>query len=339
VIARPSGGGGDGSGSGNASKDGSGEDSFRFKLSREEFLELFFEDMELPDLVKTQLSQVAASKRVRAGYSTDGTPSNLSVIRTMRGSIARRIALASPLRGELLSVERTMSAEAQKNAPDTNRLAALSLQIEDLRARIKRVPFLDDFDLRYNSRVTRPRPIAQAVMFCVMDVSGSMDEERKDLAKRFFILLHMFLTKHYERIEIVFIRHHSVADVVDEQRFFHELMTGGTMVSSALELTIEEIGKRFPVDDWNIYVAQASDGDNWGDDNSVCRELLEKKLLPIVQYYTYVEVGQDHPQPLLEMFESMKSTHDNVGSGRLRVKSDVYPALRDLFSRKPIETR
>src|SRR5207253_8285932 len=118
-----------------------------------------------------------------------------------------------------------------------------------------------------------------------MDVSGSMDEARKDLAKRFFILLHLFLMRHYERIEVVFLRHHTRADVVDEEAFFHSTESGGTLVSSALELTLEEIDRRFPLDQWNIYIAQASDGDNWEDDSPRCREILVNKLLPIVQYF------------------------------------------------------
>ena len=105
-------------------------------------------------------------------------------------------------------------------------------------------------------------------MFCLMDVSGSMDEERKDIAKRFFILLYLFLTRNYERIEVVFIRHHTIAKEVDEDEFFHSRESGGTVVSSALKLMQEIIRERYPLTEWNIYAAQASDGDNWDDDSS-----------------------------------------------------------------------
>jgi uncharacterized sporulation protein YeaH/YhbH (DUF444 family) len=333
-IQRPQGGQGRGSGQGQASNEGEGEDEFRFRLSREEFLEFFFEDMELPDLVKTQLAALTQQKRVRGGYRVDGTPSNLAIIRTMRGSLARRIALAGPYRAQLRDIEEEMQVLEEANQKDTPRYAELLAEHELLRHRIARVPFIDDFDLRYNNRITQPRPIAQAVMFCIMDVSGSMDENRKDLAKRFFILLHLFLTKHYERIDIVFIRHHTSAKVVDEDEFFHSQESGGTIVSSALELALEHMKEHYPSDQWNIYVAQASDGDNWDSDSPRCRELLVNDILPRVQYYSYVEIEAEQPQSLWLQYEEAKAACRNLALTRVRTRADVYPALRELFARK-----
>jgi hypothetical protein len=348
-IARPPGGGG-GSGSGKAGDSGEGEDAFTFALTREEFLEFFFEDMALPDLVKTQLAQIQQTKLKRGGFRSDGTPSNLSIVRTMRESLARRIALAAPYRQQLRKVDEAVVAERRRLAaehpvlpavldagaarPDESRLEALLAERERLLGRIARVPFIDDFDLRYNNRIPQPRPISQAVMFCVMDVSGSMDENRKDLAKRFFILLHLFLTRHYERIEIVFIRHHTTAAVVDEEGFFHSRESGGTLVSSALELTAETIKDQFPLDQWNVYVAQASDGDNWESDCPKCLELLLKELLPRVQYYCYVEIDAARPQSLWEQFELARAGAHNLALGRIMTRADVYPVLRELFARK-----
>ena len=214
------------------------------------------------------------------------------------------------------------------------RLAALQAEHERLTGRIARVPFIDEFDLRYNNRIPQPRPIAQAVMLCIMDVSGSMDENRKELAKRFFILLHLFLTRHYERIEIVFIRHHTTAAVVDEEGFFHSRESGGTLVSSALELALETIKERFPADLWNVYVAQASDGDNWESDCPKCHDLLVNELLPRVQYYTYVEIDAAQPQSLWEQYELARGASRNMALGRILGRADVYPVLRELFARK-----
>jgi uncharacterized protein len=348
-IPRPQGGGG-GNGSGKAGDSGEGEDAFTFALTREEFLEFFFEDMELPDLVKTQLAQIQQTRLKRGGYRSDGTPSNLSIVRTMRESLARRIALAAPYRFSLRGVDEQIAAERLRlgtaldepaalveepgPAPDDTVLNALLAERDRLLARIARVPFIDDFDLRYNNRVPQPRPISQAVMFCLMDVSGSMDENRKDLAKRFFILLHLFLTKHYERIEIVFIRHHTSAAVVDEEGFFHSKESGGTLVSSALELALETIKERFPLEQWNVYVAQASDGDNWESDCPKCHELIVKELLPRVQYYCYVEIDAAQPQSLWEQFEVARAGARNLALGRIMKRGDVYPVLRDLFARK-----
>jgi uncharacterized sporulation protein YeaH/YhbH (DUF444 family) len=350
-IPRPQGGGG-GGGSGKASDSGESDDAFTFALTREEFLEFFFEDMELPDLVKTQLAQIPQTKLKRGGYRSDGTPSNLSIVRTMRESLARRIALAAPYRQQLRECDEAIAAERRRlaattpvappeqDAPeaapaaDDARLQALLAERDRLLGRIARVPFIDEFDLRYNNRIPQPRPISQAVMMCIMDVSGSMDENRKDLAKRFFILLHLFLTRHYERIEIVFIRHHTTAAVVDEDGFFHSRESGGTLVSSALELAVETIKERFPLEQWNVYVAQASDGDNWESDCPKCHELLVNELLPRVQYYTYVEIDAAQPQSLWEQFEAARAGARNLALGRIMTRGDVYPVLRELFARK-----
>ena len=332
-LERPGAGAG-GAGSG-ASDDGQGEDSFRFRLSREEFLDFFFEDMALPDLVKTQLTAIPHHQRLRAGYRTDGTPSNFAVVRTMRQSLARRIALGGTQVTRLREVEDEIARLGGDDAdPDDPQVAALLAEREALKAHLARVPFIDGFDLRYRNRVTQPMPIAQAVMFCIMDVSGSMSESRKDLAKRFFILLHLFLKRHYERIEIVFVRHHTTAKIVDEEEFFSSTESGGTIVSSALVATIEDIDARFPLDQWNVYVAQASDGDNWESDSPRCRELLVNELLPKVQYMAYVEITTGEPQNLWVEYEQARGRRRNLALGRIQERTDIFPVLRDLFSKK-----
>ena len=340
-----------GGGSGSAGDAGESEDAFTFALSKEAFLEFFFEEMALPDLVKTQLAHIPQSRLRRGGFRSDGTPANLSMTRTMRESLARRIALGTPHRQQLAQVDEQIakirhqasalavtdsdpSACAADEAPE---LAALMAERTRLLGRIARVPFIDEFDLRYNNRVPQPVPISQAVMFCLMDVSGSMDAHRKDLAKRFFILLHLFLTRHYERIELVFVRHHSVAAEVDEEGFFHSRESGGTVVSSALELTLSIMKERYPSELWNSYVAQASDGDNWDSDCPRCEALLLQELLPRVQYYCYVEVDAKHPQALWEHFESVRAASRNLAMGRILNQADVYPVLRELFLRKELK--
>jgi hypothetical protein len=136
-----------------------------------------------------------------------------------------------------------------------------------------------------------------------MDVSGSMDQATKDMAKRFYLLLYMFLKRHYERTEVVFIRHHTTAREVDEHDFFYSRETGGTVVSSALKLMKEIIDDRYSPDAWNIYAAQASDGDNWNDDSPLCGKLLSESLLPLVQYYAYIEITQRSHQALWREYE------------------------------------
>ncbi len=334
-IKRPPAGGG--GGGGRASNQGEGADDFVFNLSREEFLEFFFEDLALPDLVKTQLATQAEFRKVRAGYSRDGVPANINVVRSLRGALARRIALRGPHLARLREAEEALDALLRAGGDDEAarlRAAALEEEIRELRRRIKAIPFIDTFDLRYNHRIDQPRPTAQAVMFCLMDVSGSMDEERKDIAKRFFILLYLFLTRNYERIDVVYIRHHTTAKEVDEDEFFHSRETGGTVVSSALELMHDIILDRYPTADWNIYAAQASDGDNWNDDSPKCRELLINRIMPLLQYYAYVEITPDEHQRLWHEYLIVREHCRNFAMQRIDGLEDIYPVFRELFRKK-----
>jgi len=171
-------------------------------------------------------------------------------------------------------------------------------------------------------------------MFCVMDVSGSMDEVKKAIAKQFFILLYLFLTKTYENIEIIFIRHHTSAKEVNEQEFFYSRETGGTVVSSALEMVAELIETRFPPEMWNIYIAQASDGDNWNADSPYCETLLQKSIMPYVQYFTYIEIMPRHHQSLWEAYQAVQEAFPNFAMQHIENIEQIYPVFRELFTRK-----
>lgn len=333
-VPRPQGGGGGGGGSGQASNSGEGEDDFVFELSREEFLELFFEDLELPNLVRTQLAKLTEFKSVRAGFSSAGNPANIDVVRSLKGALARRMALAAPYTRRLHEAEEQLQALLDNPPVDEIQAHELREEIEHLRARARAVPFIDTFDLRYANRVKQPQPTTQAVMFCIMDVSGSMDRARKDLAKRFFTLLYLFLKRNYEKIEVVFIRHHTVAKEVDEQEFFYSRETGGTVVSSALQLTSETMRARYPSSSWNIYVAQASDGDNWHHDSPICRDILLKQIMPFVRYYAYIEITPDRHQSLWETYEEVKEQYPYFAMRQIDGPADIYPVFRDLFKRR-----
>jgi uncharacterized protein len=336
-IERPKGGGGQGSGKGQASDQGEGEDDFVFALSKEEFMQVFFEDLALPHLLRNQLAEVPEYKTHRAGYSSDGTPNNLHVVRSMRGALGRRIALGTKPRRELHELEEELllcqRALRPGDAAAEAHIKALIEQISALRLRVERIPFLDPIDLRFRSRVRVPVPTSKAVMFCLMDVSGSMDEGRKELSKRFFILLYLFLTRHYEKIDLVFIRHHTQAQEVDEENFFHARETGGTVVSSALVLMEEIIRARYPSGEWNIYGAQASDGDNWHHDSGRCREFLADKLLPLVRYFAYVQVAEEE-QNLWDEYTQLLETHKHFAMRKATEASQIYPVFRDLFKKE-----
>jgi uncharacterized sporulation protein YeaH/YhbH (DUF444 family) len=337
-IERPKGGGGRGGG-GQASDSGEGDDDFVFHLTKEEFMQVFFDDLALPNLARTTLADTPEFRTQRAGFSADGTPNNLHVVRSMRGAIGRRIALGGDSRRELRRLEEHLALLKRHPDPNPNihEIAELEQEIEALRARLDRIPYLDPIDLRYRSRIRVPVPTAKAVMFCLMDVSGSMDEARKDLAKRFFILLYLFLTRHYEKIDIVFIRHHTQAQEVDEENFFHSTETGGTVVSSALVLMEEIARARYPTSEWNIYGAQASDGDNWHHDSGRCRELLAHNILPLCRYFAYVQVAEEE-QNLWDEYSMLSADNKTFAIRKVTEASQIYPVFRDLFKKEGATT-
>jgi uncharacterized sporulation protein YeaH/YhbH (DUF444 family) len=334
-IERPQGGQGRGS---EASDSGEGTDGFEFTLSKEEFLDLFFEDLELPDLIKKKLSEASAPELSRAGYSVSGNPANLNLVRTMRNSMARRLSLKRPKREDLEALEQEV--EALEDGPEAARRAAVE-RLETLRRRSKAIPYFDPIDVRYNRFERIPKPNVQAVMFCLMDVSGSMTERMKDLAKRFFMLLHIFLARRYKQVDLVFIRHTSTAQEVDEETFFYSRETGGTVVSTALAEMKRIIQERYPLDAWNIYAAQASDGDNFGADSGRCISLLSE-ILPVCQYFAYIEVSESadgmgdrrmDKTDLWRSYAEVQPAHANFAMRRVGDPSHIFPVFHDLFSR------
>jgi uncharacterized protein len=181
-------------------------------------------------------------------------------------------------------------------------------------------------------------------MFCLMDVSGSMTEHMKDLAKRFYILLYIFLKRRYKNVDVVFIRHTHEASEVDEDTFFNSPETGGTVVSTALEEMAKVVADRYDPDSWNIYAAQASDGDNTASDNDRTASLLTREILPICQYYAYLEVGRDaeHFPPgfirrdsdLWQTYTSLIKNGAPMAMRKVGHRRDIYPVFRELFAKK-----
>ncbi len=336
-LKRPPGGGGSG-GPGAGQGAGEGEDGFRFVLTRDEFLDLFFEDLELPDLVKNQVVATETCAPARAGISVDGNPSQLDMSRTMRQSMARRIGLRRPKTPEVAALEAEVAA-LDAEGGDPERLHALRAELELALRRLARVPWVDPIDMRFRRFSPAPKPTARAVMFCLMDVSGSMSESMKDLAKRFFLLLHVFLERRYKRVDLVFIRHTEVAEEVAEEVFFTDPRTGGTVVSTALEELIRIQKDRYPAASWNIYAAQASDGDNSGGDTRRAVGLLEDDILPLVQHFAYIEVSLSAAiirgeTDLWRGYAPLAERAPKLAMRRVAERKDIFPVFRDLFARK-----
>jgi uncharacterized protein len=325
---------------------GEAEDDFRFVLSREEVLDLFFDDLELPEMVKLSLKEAVAYKPRRAGFATTGAPTNINIGRTMRNSYGRRIALHRPKRKEVeelaAEIER-LEAEPNRHAVE-QQLEALRQELERLERRRRRIPYVDPIDIRFNRFEPQPLPNANAVMFCLMDVSSSMGEREKDLAKRFFVLLHLFLKRRYDRIDIVFVRHAHEAREVDEDTFFYSTESGGTVVSTALEEMQRIIRERYPSREWNIYAAQASDGDNIAGDSDRCAAMLNSELMQLCQYYAYVEIidereteifgATDNGTSLWRAYRTVADKWPNFQMTRIARPAEIYPVFRRLFARQ-----
>jgi uncharacterized sporulation protein YeaH/YhbH (DUF444 family) len=280
-----------------ASDSGDGTDEFSFVLTKEEFIELYFEDMALPDFIKQSLKDTNKFKLARAGYSKDGIPPRLDILKTFKQAIARRIATES-------------------------------------------TRFLDEIDLRYKHFIKKPFPILHAHIFFLMDVSGSMGDYEKGLAKKFFLLLYLFLNKEYEKIEITFIRHTMDAKECSEEEFFYSRETGGTMVSSALKLTNEIIDSRVNLNETNVYIAQASDGDNWAADNTDCLRELQT-LVDKVQYFAYIQTETEDrlnwkmDNDVDDLFDVYEMIQDEKLQMAIILKpSDVFPVLQNLFKKE-----
>ena len=322
-----------GGGGGSEAGTGESEDDFVFALSREEFLHIFFEDLELPRLERNMLTGIEQSRPVRAGFTTTGSPNNLAIVRTLRISLARRIALGAPIRRELDAAIAEL-ARALADEQSQCDIDALKERVEFLKHRLRRVPFLDDFDLRYRNRVMVPEPTARAVMFCLMDVSASMDEAKKDLAKRFFTLLYLFLTRKYEHVDLVFIRHTDNAEEVDEKTFFYDRKSGGTVVLSALQLMAEIVQARYGTGGWNIYAAQASDGDAFGADAGKSARFLAERLLPQTRYFAYLETPDEAGARMSSLwveYQEIAAAPGSFAMRRVTRRDEIYPVFRELF--------
>lgn len=341
TIEKPSGSGG----SGNKAGKGEGLDEFEFSLTREEFLEYLFEDLELPDFVKESMKVTDTVKYSKAGFTKSGSPANLSVLRTFKNSIGRRLALFRPTDEEVAEAEMLWMRGIEEELP-TKDLELLYDAWKLLESKQKIVPFIDENDLRYNYYDAKPNPSSQAVMFCLMDVSGSMDERRKDISKRFFLLLYLFLEKKYDKIDIRFVRHTETAEEVDEHTFFYDRKSGGTAISSGLEVITDIINREYSPADWNIYISQCTDGDNDSSDNEVCRQIIEDKLQKIVQYYAYIQVGErpnfggllGYAPPsdwsAMPMFRALSKKYQNIDCKIISDQDQIWRVFRSLFSKE-----
>jgi len=307
------------------------EDAFTIILTKDEFLKYFFEDLELPNMVKVFLDKLKRVKFKRAGYSSDGNPSKLNIVKSFTKSLGRRTGVSAVLKKKIEKLE-----EELKSAKDEDK-KEIEAKIEKVKKQLKTIPFLDTVDLKYNNFNPQPTPSSKAVMFCIMDVSASMSKHHKSMAKRFYTLLYLFLMKAYEDVDVIFIRHHTEPKEVTEQEFFEGRETGGTMVAPALELTSKIIDERYS-EGWNVYCCQASDGDVWGTADAVeSRKIIRNKLLDKLQYMAYVEISEDAGDSNTDLWDAYKELPqfvDNFQMTKLWQPREIWPVFKKLFKKK-----
>lgn len=336
-------------GQGGSSDDIEGEDDFTFIMTQEEFVSLFFDDLALPKLLKTHLLGITRPKWRRGGIAKEGVPPRLNYLRTLRQALGRKLVLKKPKQIErhdlslyLEEIETWPEGDPKKQ----EEMKWVKEQIAELERRIKAVPYIDYPDLRYNRLVKENKPHHRAVMFCLMDVSGSMGDHEKTLAKKFFLLQHAFLKMVYKEIEVVRIRYHGMAREVDEEEFFYATDSGGTVVSSAFDKMDEIIRERYD-SSWNMYVCHASDGDNHEHDEEATEAKLHY-LLPQLQYYAYVQVVPTERELLIvpptyytdkelwRLFNTV-SGFKNVGIGMIAQENEIWPVFKKLFSKEGVD--
>ena len=330
IIKKPDGGQGGGGGQKGSKDAQSSEDDFTVSISREEFLDYFFSDLELPEMVKKHLNSIVDWKQKRAGYSNYGNPSRLNITKSYKNSMARRMAVGMFFDKKIKDLEEKLKDPSLKD----DEREAISKEIDKLKKMRLGVNFMEEVDLQYNNFEKYPVPVTSAVMFCIMDVSGSMGEKEKDIAKRFFMLLYMFLTKQYERIEIVFIRHTTDAKEVTEEEFFNSRESGGTVVVTALELMSKIIKQRYSKD-WNIYAAQASDGDVWNmSDAQDCAKIMNSDILNAVQYMIYIEICRRQEGDLWNSYKKVADNRKNFEIGKINEVGEIWTVFQDFFKKK-----
>jgi len=334
LLQKPRSGQGQGGGESEASNEGIGEDEFGFALSNDEFVNILFEDLELPHMISKENKAVERFELTRSGYTNDGNPAQMNLEKSMVNSLGRKIALKSPKLKKIKELEAEL-----ETCKDKERRVEIEEEISKLRIRANAISFVDPVDLRYNNFSKKPAPISQAVVFFIMDVSASMTEEHKDLAKRFFMLLNLFVSRKYKRVDCVFIRHHILATECTEEDFFNNKENGGTIVSSAFKLSKEIVDDRYSPNEWNIYFAQASDGDNFDHDNEELKNIIANDILPITQYFSYIQVGQKrhgyyNSGNLLQEYVSLQAKNKNMVTKHIEDTSDIYPVFREIFKIK-----
>jgi sporulation protein YhbH len=295
--------------------DQAGSDYYETDVTLEELVDIMFEDLELPDLERKALRQIEAYRLAkRKGYRAVGIRVRLDKRRTVRERVKRKLAT----RRNRLARAADVSADAA--------LAPLAPARD-------RFPFHDD-DLVYRHMITDVKKESNAVVMCVMDTSGSMDTMKKYLARSFFFLLYQFICTKYRNVEIVFIAHHTEANEVTEDEFFHKGESGGTFISSGYNKALEIIQARYHPSLWNIYAFHCSDGDNFDSDNPAALRAA-KELAELCNLFGYGEIkplgSRYYESSMLNIFRRLDA--DNFQTVLIERKEDIWPSFKAFLAK------
>jgi sporulation protein YhbH len=276
-----------------------GEEYYDVEMTLDELAQYLFSDLELPDLQKKQLTNITSEKLKRSGYRTEGILPRLDKKKTA-----------------IMRIKRMKAADFKPEESEEGETFSFHEE-----------------DLRYRHFKQKDEPCTSAVIFFVMDVSGSMTQDKKFLARSFSFLLYQFIRSKYDNIEVVFITHDMEAREVDENAFFTMGTSGGTCASTGLQLVNETIRARFHPNSWNIYVFHNSDGDNFDSDNG---DYLEEhaEIASVAQLFGYVELEPDKSYSYGDMkLSRLLAPRADSKTRLVRVceKSDVWPAFRELL--------
>lgn len=303
---------GDSGGNGGKGRAGNqeGEDIFETEITIDEVIKYLFDDMDLPDIDKKQLSQLEEKSYRKLGYQHKGIPPRLAKKRSVIEKIKRKQA-----------TKRTLNEQYESESKD------IKVEIGE------RFPFIEE-DLRYYRIKEDNKRDYNAVVICIMDVSGSMDQTKKYLARSFYFLLYQFLRLKYANVDVVFIAHTTVAKEVNEKEFFHRGESGGTYISSGYDKALEIISERYSPANWNIYAFHCSDGDNWSEDNNKTIESANK-LCEVCNLFGYGEIvpGYYNAGSTIKSELQSKIHSKNFAAITINKKEDVFPALKKLLEK------
>lgn len=319
-----------------------GEDYYETDVTLDELIEIMFEDLELP-LMERKALKVVPTMRTRRhkGYRAKGIRARLDKRETARARVKRKKATDSIYAREREVQKKFAEAIAtgdDKKIEEAHRAVdALRGQYQrhsDLQTGKTRFPFHED-DLTYRHVVTDIKEESNAVVFCLMDTSGSMDTMKKYLARSFFFLLSQFISTKYRQVEIVFIAHHTEAREVTEEEFFHKRESGGTFISSAYTKMLEVVAKRYHPSLWNIYAFHCSDGDNFASDNTAALKAAAE-ICKVANLFGYGEIkplgARQYEFSMLNVFK--KLTAENFIAVLIEKKEDVWPVFKQFLGKE-----